>query len=300
MTKKLIPGQSVAIMGLGIMGSALARNLITDGLDVSGFDPDLAASQKATEGGVEAASTVLEAVRGAHFILSSLPSEAALLEVVSALTKCSPELQSKVILIELSTLSIDSKAEARQRLAEYGVDMLDCPISGTGAQAHARDIVLYASGNEEAFMRCQPLFDAISREAFFLGEFGNGMRMKFIANLLVAIHNVASAEALCLARQAGLNPQQVYDVISSGAGNSRIFELRGPMMVKDSFEPATMKLDVWQKDMELIRAFAQSAGAETPLFDATEPLYEMAIKMDLGDLDTAAVCRVIDRLGRSN
>ena len=115
------------------------------------------------------------------------------------------------------------------------------------------------------------------------------MKMKFVANLLVAVHNVATAEALSLAVQCGLDPQQVYDVISSGAGTSRIFELRGPMMVDEAYEPATMKLDVWQKDMALIKDFAQQANANTPLFDTTAPLYELAIKLGLGEQDTAAV-----------
>lgn len=293
MTSFLPPKQGVAIFGLGIMGSAIARHLVADGFAVRGFDPDQVASQRAADSGVKVASSAGEAARGADCILTSLPSEGALASTVEALTSESDVLGEKLRLLELSTLSLNSKSAARDRLVAVGIEMLDCPISGTGGQALTKDIVLYASGDEEAFKACQPVLDAIARESFFLGAFGNGTRMKFVANLLVAVHNVASAEALALAKQAGLDPRQVLDVISSGAGTSRIFELRGPMMVKETYTPATMKLDVWQKDMALIQEFAEQVGAATPLFGATKPLYDAANAAGLGAQDTAAVHKIL-------
>lgn len=285
--------ESVAVLGLGIMGSALARNLVAGGFTVRGFDPDTKSAADAANNGVTILEAASEAVQGCHFILSSLPTESALASTVDALTNVSPDTALKSVLVELSTLSIESKEKAHDSLSQCGIGMLDCPISGTGAQAQTKDIVLYASGDEGAFTACQSIFEAIARDSFFLGAFGNGMRMKLIANLLVAIHNVASAEALALATKAGLDPQNVFDVISSGAGSSKIFELRGPMMVRETYEPATMKLDVWQKDMALINDFARDLGAETPLFDKTQPLYEAANELGLGEQDTAAVHKVI-------
>jgi putative dehydrogenase len=279
----------VTVIGLGIMGSALSRNLMAAGYTVSGFDPDSTVSEKAASSGVEIAESPVQAAHGSDIILTSLPSDSALTSTVEALTTRGAESETKPIVAELSTLSLESKTEARDRLAASGIEMLDCPISGTGAQAKSRDIVLYASGGKAAFERCQPVFEAIARQSFFLGDFGNGMRMKFIANLLVAVHNVASAEAINLGTLAGLEPQLIYDVISAGAGTSRIFELRGPMMVRENYEPATMKLGVWEKDMTLIRNFANALDAKTPLFTATEPLYQNALESGLAEQDTAAV-----------
>lgn len=295
MTKPHQPCESVAILGLGIMGSALARHLIEGGFSVSGFDPDAHAAQRAADAGVVVAPTADEAAQGVGCVMTSLPSEAALASTVDALTSGYPVGDEKPVLVELSTLSLESKTAAHDRLSECGIDMLDCPVSGTGAQAQTKDIVLYASGDKTAFTLCRPLFEAVARESFFLGDFGNGTRMKFIANLLVAVHNVASAEALALARKSGLDPQQVYDVISSGAGTSKIFELRGPMMVEQIYTPATMKLDVWQKDMALIQEFAKQLGASTPLFEVTRPLYEAANAAGLGNQDTAAVHEILNR-----
>jgi len=292
--------QSVAIIGLGIMGSAMARNLIAGGFSVKGYDTDTQVAQKNAENGVFVAATVVDAIQNCDVVLSSLPNEMALKATIDAVEYGSSHIIHGPVFLETSTLSLECKQSARDRLNLLGIEMLDCPVSGTGAQAVKQDIVLYASGNEYAYNSCKTVLRAIARESFFLGTFGNGMRMKLVANLLVAVHNVVTAEALSLAKQAGLSPQKVYEVISSGAGTSKIFELRGPMMVEDTYAPATMKLDVWQKDMALIEAFANSVQADTPVFGATKPIYEMAIKAGLGNMDTAAVCRVLDGINKGN
>ena len=147
--------------------------------------------------------------------------------------------------------------------------MLDCPVSGTGSQAKVKDIVVYASGDSKAIRKLRPLFAGFSRAAHDLGAFGNGSRMKYVANLLVAINNVASAEAMVLGMKAGLDPQTIFDMVTTGAGNSRVFELRAPMMVKGRYDDATMKVAVWQKDMAVIGEFAKRSACPTPLFAAT-------------------------------
>jgi 3-hydroxyisobutyrate dehydrogenase-like beta-hydroxyacid dehydrogenase len=117
--------------------------------------------------------------------------------------------------------------------------------------------------------------------------------MKFAANLLVAIHNAAAAEAISLGLRCGLDAETLCDVLSAGAGQSRMLEVRGPMMVKGTYLPATMKLEVWQKDMRLIKEFAEQIGANTPMFDATVPLYRAATRTH-GTEDTAAVRLAIE------
>ena len=139
------------------------------------------------------------------------------------------------------------------------------------------------------------MFAGFSRGVFDVGAFGNGSKMKYVANLLVAIHNVASAEAMVLGMKAGLDPQKIFDLVTSGVGNSRIFELRAPMMVKDRYDEATMKINVWQKDMDVIGGYAKKLKVPTPLFSATVPVYEQAIRMGHGLHDTAAVCAVLEK-----
>jgi 3-hydroxyisobutyrate dehydrogenase-like beta-hydroxyacid dehydrogenase len=154
----------------------------------------------------------------------------------------------EVIVIETSTLPIEEKRKAHRTREAEGVTLLDCPISGTGAQAVTKDLMILGSGDRQAFDRCVPVFDAFARAHTYLGPFGNGSKMKFVANLLINVHNVAAAEAMVLGMKAGLDPETIYAVISDSAATSRMFELRGPMMVKGAYDEATMTIETWQKD----------------------------------------------------
>jgi 3-hydroxyisobutyrate dehydrogenase-like beta-hydroxyacid dehydrogenase len=137
---------------------------------------------------------------------------------------------------------------------------------------------------------------AFARAHHYVGAFGAGSKMKFVANLLVAIHNVAAAEALVLAMKAGLDPAMVVKVVGDGAGSSRMLQVRGPMMVKGDYSEAMMKLDTWQKDMTIIADFAREVGCQTPLFSASAPLFAAAIAMGHHADDTAAVCAVLEKM----
>jgi 3-hydroxyisobutyrate dehydrogenase-like beta-hydroxyacid dehydrogenase len=240
--------------------------------------------------GVFIAASAARAAQGCPIALTSLPSVAALEATVDALIA---EPHRGLVVVEASTFPIEAKDTARERLAEAGMILLDCPISGTGAQAVNRDLAIYASGDEAAYLRCQPVFDAIARVSHYLGAFGNGSRMKFIANLLVAVHNVATAEAMVLGVRSGLDPHKIVDVIGSGAGNSRIFELRGPMMARQNYRPASASTHVFQKDSAIIAAFAKSLGVDTPMLDTAAPLFDEADAMGFGDDDVAAVHAVL-------
>jgi 3-hydroxyisobutyrate dehydrogenase-like beta-hydroxyacid dehydrogenase len=197
----------------------------------------------------------------------------------------------------MSTFEISDKEKAARLFDKAGHTMLDCPVSGTGAQAKAGDLVFYASGDSKTIRGLKPMFEAFGRHVYDVGEFGNGSKMKYVANLLVAIHNVASAEAMVLGMKAGLPAQAIFDLVKAGAGNSRVFELRAPMMVKGNYDTVTMKIDVWDKDMQVIGDYARKIKVKTPLFDATKPIYVKAQKSGLGTKDTAAVCAVLEKMG---
>jgi 3-hydroxyisobutyrate dehydrogenase-like beta-hydroxyacid dehydrogenase len=158
-----------------------------------------------------------------------------------------------------------------------------------------KDIVIYASGDTKAIRSLRPLFGDFSRAAHDLGTFGNGSRKKYVANLLVAINNVAAAEAMVLGMKAGLDPKTIHDMVTTGAANSRVFELRAPMMVAGRYDDVTMKVDVWQKDMKVIGEFAAALGVPTPLFAATRPVYAAAMATGHAMHDTASVCAVLEK-----
>jgi len=284
--------KTVGIVGLGIMGGAIARNLIDRGWRVIGFDIDTARRSELALDNVTIAADVRQLARDAPIIMTSLPNPAAVEDVAHAIANSG---QSRRIVVELSTLSIADKLRFEAILKRAGHIALDCPLSGTGAQAKVRDLVVYASGDSNAIAQCMNLFFDFAKQSADLGSFGNGSRMKFIANHLVAIHNVATAEAMILAQRAGLDPKVVVDVVGPGAGGSRMFQMRAPMMVEGIYEPATMKVATWKKDMAIIAEFADEVGCVTPLFTLTQPVYEEAMAMGLGDQDTAAVFEVLKK-----
>ncbi len=285
----------VGIIGLGIMGGAIAKNLAAAGWRVIGFDIAKERCDEAKAAGVEIARDVTAVGAKATNILVSLPKPEALMATVAAIAEA--KLPRRII-AELSTFSIEDKEAADAALRAAGHVMLDCPLSGTGSQARTKDLVVYASGDAQAINALMPVFSDFSRQAHDLGAFGNGMKMKFVANLLVAIHNVASAEAMVLGMKAGLDPKQIFKLIQAGAGNSRVFELRAPMMVQDSYagENLTMRVSTWQKDMKVIGEYAASVGCPTPLFSASEPIYRAALSTGHADEDTASVCAVLEAM----
>ncbi len=279
------------MVGLGIMGSAMAANLVRGGFEVVGYDPLPACRARHRRNGGVIAKSVDEVARSAEILITSLPSAKALADVAAQIVAAR---NPNHIVIETSTLPIPDKEAARKRLAKSKAILLDCPLSGTGAQARTKDLVVYASGPRAAIRKCIPVFEGFARGHYDLGRFGNGSKMKFAANLLVAIHNVSAAEAVILARKSGLNAALAVKVLGDGAGSSRMLQVRGPMMARRSYRDATMNVEVWQKDMKIIGDFVRGLGSPTPLFSATRAIYDAAMKGGLAKSDTAAVCAVLE------
>jgi putative dehydrogenase len=265
------------------MGSAMAANLARAGFAVYGYDvvPKRISKVKSV--------SLRDIGHAVPVVITSLPSAQALHDV-------SKRLEGGCVVVETSTLPIEEKEKARKVCEMNGVTLLDCPLSGTGAQAKTKDLVVYASGDKAAFSKTTNVLKGFSRAHYYLGEFGNGSKMKFVANLLVAIHNVSAAEAFALGIKAGLPPKVIFDVQANSAGSSRMFQVRGPMMVAGRYDDVTMKNEVWQKDMKIIGEFAARLGVPTPLFNASAAIYSAAMAQGFARQDTGAVCAVMERL----
>ena len=286
---------TVGVIGLGIMGGSFAKNLVAAGWRVIGYDISAAKRREAQGAGVELANSAAEVAAAAPIILTSLPKPQALMDTAREIAAA--KLKGKVV-AEMSTFTISDKEKAERVLSKAGHIMIDCPVSGTGSQAKNRDLVFYASGDAKAIARLRPVLMGFGRHTFNVGQFGNGSRMKYVANLLVAINNVASAEAMVLGMKGGLDPRMIVDLITAGAGNSRLFELRAPMMAKGRYDDVTMKISVWDKDMRVIGDYARKIRVPTPIFNATKGIYLKAMKSGLGNRDTAAVCAVLEKMAK--
>ena len=284
---------TVGVIGLGIMGGAMARNLVADGLEVVGYDVSADAAMGLEQAGGRAMDSIDDVAGATKTIITSVATNSAFATVISELAATTgPE----HVVIEASTMPLADKERANSVLTATGAVMLDCPISGTGAQAAARDLVFLASGDADAIALVTPLLERLGRAVHNLGQFGAGSKMKFVANLLVAIHNVATAEALVLAEKSGLDLAQVYEVLFESAATSRIFQLRAPMMIENKYLPATAKVSMFCKDLDIISGFAASFDCPTPLLAAVRPYYAAAMAQGMAESDAASVCAVLEQM----
>ncbi len=288
--------QAIGLIGVGIMGSALSANLLKAGFPVIGFDIDASRIDALVRNGGAAATSARDVAQRCDLILTSLPGPKALHDTVSAKDGLLAAQRKGLIVSECSTLTLEDKFAAQSVLAAGGITLLDSPLSGTGTQAARKDVLVYSSGDKAAYERMLPVYQGFSRGSHYLGAFGNGSRMKFVANHLVAIHNVAAAEAMVLGMKSGLDPAEVYRVISDGAGTSRMFEVRGPSMVAGDYRQAQIKLELWMKDLSIIGSFATGLRCPTPLFSASSQYYAAALAQGRGDEDTASVCAVLEAM----
>jgi 3-hydroxyisobutyrate dehydrogenase-like beta-hydroxyacid dehydrogenase len=170
---------------------------------------------------------------------------------------------------------------------------LDCPISGTSGMVARGDGIIFVGGPREAFARWRPTLEAILPRAVYVGAAGQAMLLKLVANLLVALHSAAAAEALAMARRGGLDLGLVLDVLTSSAAGSRMLEVRGPMVASGEF-PAQMKLDLFMKDLHLIQEAAKTLGAALPLTDVAERLYASVQAAGHGHEDLAVVAKSLE------
>jgi L-threonate 2-dehydrogenase len=286
---------TTAVVGLGIMGSAIAQHLLEAGCEVLGYDVDDARIRELESSGGTALSSAREAAERADVVVTSLPGSQAALDVCQEIAAGA---RAGLIVVETSTLPHEVKESCRDLVSAAGAELLDCPLSGTGAQALVRDVVVFGSGDEAAFERARAVMETFSRSVRYLGPFGSGSTMKLVANLLVAVHNAATAEAFALGEAAGLDPQQIYDTVRDGAGNSVIFEKRGQLMVDRTYRPATAKVSMFVKDTGLIAEYAGRLGLDLPVLAATRPLYDRAVERGFADADAAALLETMGREDR--
>lgn len=283
-------------IGLGIMGGAFARHLLSEGFNVTGFDIDPKRRAALKKLGGKPATSASAVSSSCPILVTSLPSLKAVDAAFFGKGGIVESAKRGTVVIETSTLPLAKKNEIRERCTKKGIVVLDCPVSGTGAQAANRDIAIYASGDRKGYDKAEAALKGFSRSVYYCGEFGNGSKLKYVANLLVTIHNLSTAEAMVMGLKSGLDLNLLYKVIKDGAGNSRMFEVRGPLMIKGDYSQATMKIDVYKKDIDIIEQFAADLHCPVPLFEASKPFYAAAYAQGRALEDTAAVCAVLEQM----
>jgi 3-hydroxyisobutyrate dehydrogenase len=284
---------AVGVVGLGLLGSAVAARLRAAGREVLGHDvvPERNRALEAIGGrAVTSAAAVAEA---ADPICVVLPSLAVVEEVVLGARGLAATARGRTV-VQMSTISPALTERLARECAQRGVAFLDCPISGTSGMVARGDGIIFVGGEPAVYERWRPLLETILPRAVRVGAAGQAMVLKLVANLLVALHSAAAAEALAMVERAGLDAAQALELLEASAATSRMLEVRGPLIVKRDFPPQ-MKLDLFMKDLHLIQDAARALETPVPLTDVAEGLYAAAQTAGHGGEDLAVVVTALAR-----
>ena len=282
---------TVGVIGLGKMGLPIAQNLMERGLAVVGYRRS-GTAELAALGGTGAQSAA-EVASASDVLLSILPDVAALREVILGPNGTMTKLRPGTVHVEMSTLDVAEKAALRDRVQAAGGDLLDCPISGTPAMVRPRAATTFVSGDKARVDAVREVLDAISGPWVYTGAFGTAARLKYVANLLVAVHTVATAEAMLLARRSGLDLELVQRTLDDSIASSAIWQRRGPLVRERRWTPAPGPIATLHEILEQIEDQTEAIGTTLPLFAVAKQLYDKAIADGWGALDIAAVHDVL-------
>ncbi len=279
----------VGLIGLGLLGSALADRLRGGSLPVLGYDLDPARREVLAGAGGEVARDAAEVFGRCHRVLLSLPTHA---EVQAVLTAAEGTVRSGHVIVDTTTGDPEATAALAAKLATRGVAYLDATVSGSSAQLREGSAVLMVGGDAAAFAACGDLFAPLGRATFHCGGAGAGARMKLVTNVVLGLNRAALAEGLALAQGLGLDARQALAVMQGGPAYSRIMDRKGERMLSGNFVPEA-RLSQHLKDVRLILEQGEAAGLPMPLSHAHLPVLEEAEAAGLGALDNSAIIRVL-------
>lgn len=277
----------VAVIGLGRMGLPIARNLLERGFAVTGYRRSRSGELAAAGGTV--ADSAAKAVADADVVLSIVPDADAVEDVVTGPAGTLAGMRPGTVHIEMSTIPVERKLALRQAVRAAGGDLLDCPISGTPGMVGPRLATTFVSGDQGSVDNIRHVLDAISGPWVYTGEFGTGARLKYVANMLLASHTAAAAEAIALARGLGLDLELVQHTLDRSIGSSEIWRQRGPVMRDRRWKPAPGPIGTLHPILEQIAGAADGAGLDPPVFGAAKALFDRAMTDGWAELDISAV-----------
>ena len=279
----------VGFIGLGNIGRPMSKNLLDSGFDVVGFDIDLNPELLPSSG--RRAASVQEVGRDCDIIIQSLPTAEAIKATASALLEVAHDGQ---VLIDISSYPLAEKQEQALRLADKGITMIDCEISGLPFMVGNRTAVIYQSGDKKTIDGVADVFNAMAGKCLYLGEFGVATKMKLLANAMVSTHNVIAAEVLNLASRIGIDQELAVQALGPGAGGSATFKNRAPIMIARDFDRGAGPFRHMFTYLDRFTSMARDVGASTPVIDEAKRLFDVAQEQGRADQDIAAAIEIIE------
>jgi len=277
---------TVAIIGLGNMGSGMADNLVKGNFDVTAFDLSEAALDKAKEFGCKVASSAVDAVKGAEIVVTMLPASKHVHDIYA--NQILANVDKNTLLIDCSTIDVGT-AKAVSELAEsHGLKMLDAPVSGGTAAAAAGTLTFMVGGSDAGFATLQPLFEIMGNKAVHCGDAGAGQAVKICNNMILGVTMIATCESIALGDKLGVDRQKLFDVLSTSSGASWTVNSYfpapdiGPKSPADNNYIPGFAAEMMVKDLGLAQAAAEDADADTPMGAAALALYKIFVEDEDG------------------
>jgi 3-hydroxyisobutyrate dehydrogenase-like beta-hydroxyacid dehydrogenase len=285
----------IAIVGVGLLGSAVASRLLAGGFAVSGYDTRREALKALEPRGLRAAAAVKDAVEGADAVFTILPSLDTVEAAIVGPGGIVANLARPGVVIQMSTISPTLTRRLAEAASAAGLGFLDTPMSGTSSMVERGDCTIFAGGDVALVERCRPAFAAIGKRTIHVGPVGSASLAKLATNLLVAVNTAALAEALVLGAKGGLDPQALLDILKDSAGASKMVDVRGPLMVGHRFDPQ-MKVELFLKDFRLMLEEGQRLGVALPLTSLTQQICTATVAAGRGGEDLAALITTLERM----
>ena len=283
---------TVAVLGTGIMGAAMARNILTAGMQVRAWNRTREKAEPLAEDGATVADTPEEAADGADFLLTMLSDASAVEEAVGG--DLLPALAEGGVWLQTSTVGLEGNERLEKLAADGGVSYVDAPVLGTRQPAEQGQLIVLASGPEEVRDRCQPLFDAVGSKTLWLGPAGAGSRLKLVVNgWIVGLLGVL-AETIAFAEATGVDPAKFLEVIEGGPLGLPYAQLKGKMMIEEEF-PTSFSLELARKDAALVLDAAEKENLEMAVTEAVAARFDEALEAGHGEEDMAAVYQAARR-----
>ena len=281
-------GTKVAVLGTGIMGAAMARNLLAEGMEVRAWNRSREKAEPLREDGVEVADGPAAAARGADFLLTMLSDADVVEEAIAG--DVLPALAEDGVWLQMSTVGEDGSKRLAETANEHGVDFVDAPVLGTRQPAEQGQLVVLASGPEEVRERSQQIFDAVGSKTVWLGEAGAGSRLKLVVNNWIVGLLGVLAETVAFANSIGVDPARFLETIEGGPLGLPYAQLKGNMMIEEDF-PTSFSARLARKDTGLVLDTAETHDLEMPIARAVAARFDEAIQAGHGEQDMAAIYR---------
>jgi len=291
--------RKVSVIGLGLMGTPIATLLMGAGYQVTGFDIIKKQMSNLVPLGLRAVKSPKEATKGADLILLSLPSWDAVLEAVEGKEGVIIGAQRGQIVLDTSTSPPWESRALGERLAQKGIEWMDVPISGSSAQARVGNMVFMVGGKRSLFEKIKPVLDRIGKKTVYVGKMGDGATMKLVINHTLFLNQAAAIEGLILGLKAGLNPDVLLDVITSGAASSDLLIARGRDMLNGNFSPKG-PVSLANKDLALSLETAKRLGVVLPVGALYQQLLLKAHYNGWDREDATVVMRIYEQLAGTN